>query len=133
MSQENLERIRAILPPDGSDLVEVFGPAGQLGSGDTFSDDATVQMTSRSAVAEGEGPEGFRAIWADWLEPWQSYRMYYEGLEDRGEQIVVRVRMRGVTKHGGVEMEHEGAALFRFEGDQVVDLDFQLEPDKLGD
>ena len=37
------------------------------------------------------------------------------------------VRLRGVTKRDGVEMEHEAAGVFRFEGDQVVEMEFNLD------
>lgn len=131
VSQEKLERVREILFPDGTDLVEAFGAGGgPISSGGLVADDATVKMTARSAENEGIGPDAFREGWEDWLEPWASYRIYQEGLVDQGDKIVALVRLRGVTKHDAVEMEHEAAAVFRFEGDQVVELQFTLERDE---
>lgn len=129
VSEENLERVRAILLPDGTDLVERFGGlAGGVSGGGLVADDATVKMTARSAEIEGVGAQGFREGWLDWLEPWQSYRIYQEGLIDRGDRVIALVRLRGVTKHDSVEMEHEAGAVFRFEGEKVVELEFVLEP-----
>ena len=127
MSTERIERVRAILPADGTDLVEAFGGSEPIPDGGLVTEDASVKMTARSAEREGVGPDAFRASWTDWLEPWQTYLIYNEKLVDRGDRVVALVRLRGVTRRDGVEMEHEAAAVFRFDGDQVVELEFTLE------
>jgi len=128
MAEGNLERVRAIMPPDGTDLVEVFGAkADQFSTGGLVSDEATVKFLAPSAEATSEGPEGFRQTWADWLEPWESYRLYYDDVIDRGDRVIALVRLVGVTKRDRVEMEQEAAGVFRFEGDEVVELEFNLD------
>ena len=127
MAQSRLERVRAILFPEGTDLTEVFAPGSRVSAGGMVTGDATVKFTSRSAESTATGPEGFRERWADWLEPWASYRIYYDDVIERGDRVVALVRLRGVTKRDGVEVEHEAAGVFRFEGDQVVELEFTLE------
>ena len=127
MAQSRLERVRAILFPEGTDLTEVFAPGNPVSAGGMVADDATVKFTSRSAESSATGAEGFRERWTDWLEPWESYRIYYDDIVERGDRVVALVRMRGVTKRDGVEMEHEAAGVFRFEGDDVVELEFTLE------
>jgi ketosteroid isomerase-like protein len=120
--------VRAILPADGSDLVELFGPGGgPISAGGFVSDDATVRFAAPSAEAESQGPEGFRERWADWLETWESYLMYTDDIVDRGDRVVVLSRLRGVTKRDRVELEHEAAAVFRFEGERVVEIEFNLD------
>ena len=127
MSKENLERVRAIVPPDGTDLVEAFGPERTYSSGGLVGSDAQVRLESRSGGMGGTGPDAFYKSWADWLEPWESYRVYSRGFVDRGDRIVWRVRLRGVTRRGGVELEEDGAAVFRFEGDRVAEVTFTLD------
>jgi len=128
MSQANVERVRAIMPPDGTDLVEVFGAgAGPISTGGLVADDASVIFTAPSAEASRSGPDGFREGWADWLEPWESYRIFYDDVIERGDCVVALVRLRGVTRRDGVEMEHEAAGVFRFDGDQVVEMEFNLD------
>ena len=128
MSQANVERVRAIMPSEGTDLTEVFGAGGgPISTGGLVADDATVNFTARSAESSRQGPEGFREGWSDWLEPWQSYRIYYDEFVDRGDRVVALVRLRGVTKRDGVEVEHEAAGVFRFEGERVVELEFSLD------
>ena len=128
MSRARLEQIRALMPPEGTDLIDVFGAdAAEIDTGGLVREDATVNMVARNAERATEGPEGFRAIWADWLEPWDSYRIYYDDVIERGDRVITLVRLRGVTKHGGVEVEHEAAGIFRFDGDQVVEMEFNLD------
>jgi ketosteroid isomerase-like protein len=128
MSPSRIEQVRAVMPPEGTDLIDVFGPnAAQIDTGGLVRDDAAVNMVARNAERTTEGPEGFREIWADWLEPWESYRIYFDDVIERGDRVIMLVRLRGVTKHDGVEMEHEAAGIFRFEGDQVVEMEFNLD------
>ena len=130
MSQENVERIRGIAPPDGTDLVAVFGTTDGWSAAGLVAPDAEIRFAASSASAVGAGPEGFYGLWSDWLEPWDSYRIFCEDIVDRGDRVVMLVRLRGVTKHDAVEMEHPAAAVFRFEGDQVVEIEFTLEPEE---
>jgi ketosteroid isomerase-like protein len=128
MSRARIEQIRALMPPEGTDLLDVFGPdAGDIDTAGLVRDDATVNMLARNAERTTEGPEGFRQIWADWLEPWESYHIYYDDVIERGDKVITLVRLRGVTKRDGVEMEHEAAGVFRFDGDQVVEMEFNLD------
>jgi ketosteroid isomerase-like protein len=128
MSESKVDRVRAIMPPDGTDLIEVFGAGGgPISTGGLVADDATVTFASPNAEASREGPEGFREGWTDWLEPWESYRIYYDDLIERSDRVVALVRLRGVTRRDRVEMEHEAAGVFRFEGDQIVNMEFNLD------
>jgi ketosteroid isomerase-like protein len=128
MPESRLERIRAIMPPDGSDFVDVLGPGGSgIDSGDLIAQDAAVRFVAPSAESSTVGPEGFRDTWMDWLQAWQSYRIYHDDLFEKGDSVVLLTRLHGVTKRGGVELQQEAAAVFRFEGDQVVEIEFNLD------
>ena len=128
MIRTRLDQVRTLMPPEGTDLRDVFGPGGaQIDTGGLVRDDATINMVARNAESSTEGPQGFREIWADWLEPWESYRIYYDDVIEREDRVITLVRLRGVTKRDHVEMEHEAAAVFYFEGDQVATMDFHLE------
>ena len=129
MSQANVERVRAVLPPEGTDLVGVFGAGPAISTGGLVADDATVTFAAPDAELSRQGPDAFREGWADWLEPWESYRLYYDDVIERGDRVIALVRLRGVTRRDGVEMEHEAAGVFRFVGDQVVEMEFNLDRD----
>jgi ketosteroid isomerase-like protein len=127
MSQERVERVRALMPADGTDLRDVFVKSGALSGGGLVADDAVVRFVAPHASVSGTGPEGFRARWTDWLEPWESYLIYTDDVVDRDDRVVVLTRLRGVTRRDRVEMEHDAAAVFRFEGDTVVEIEFILD------
>lgn len=130
MSQSRRERVRAIAPPDGTDLVQLFGAApGSIDGSGLVAQDATIRFVAPSAENTRQGPEGFRDGWADWLEAWESYLIQYDDIIEREDRVVALVRLRGVTKHGGVEMEQAAAAVFRFAGDRVVEIEFNLDRD----
>lgn len=120
--------MRAIAPADGSDLVELFGRPRGFSTGGLVAGDAPIRFVARSAETSGVGPAGFFETWADWLEPWESYRIYNDEILDRGDRVVLLVRLRGVTKRGGVELEEEAGAIFHFDGDEVTEIEFRLEP-----
>jgi SnoaL-like domain len=126
-----LEQIRAILPPDGTDLAVAFGPARSFSGGGLVAEDANVRLVARDGEMGGTGPDAFYERWADWLEPWETYRIHHEDLIERGDDVIWLVRLRGVTKRGGVEMEHEGASVFHFEGDLVSEIIFTLDREAL--
>ena len=128
MGESRLERVRSIVPVDGTDFVELLGPGGSgIDAGDVIAQDATVRFVAPSAESSSQGPEGFRSTWTDWLEAWESYRIYFDDVFEKGDCVVMLTRLRGVAKRGGVEFEQEAAAVFRFEGDQVVELEFNLD------
>ena len=127
MSSERLERVRALIPPDGTDLAATFGVPGGVSAGGLVADDVPVRFVSASAEMAGAGPEGFYDRWADWLEPWESYRIYTEDVVERADRVVMLVRLVGVTKRDHVEMEHESAAVFRFEGERIAEIVFTME------
>ena len=119
----------AVMPPDGSDLTEVFARGSGFSTGGLITDDATVRFVAPSAEQETAGPDGFLNTWADWLEPWESYRIHYEDVVERGDRVIALVLLRGVTKRDGVEMEQEAAGVFHFRDDQIVEIEFNLDRD----
>ena len=130
MSPSKAEQVRAISPPDGSDLVELFAVAGPaIDTRGLVADEAAVRFVAPSAENTRQGAEGFREGWADWLEAWASYRIYYDDVIEQDDRVVALVRLKGVTKHDGVEMQQEAAAVFRFEADRVVEIEFNLDRD----
>jgi hypothetical protein len=132
-SRSKLDRVRELLPPDGADLVD-FNRERRWSRSDLVADDVKVRFVSRAgATMGGTGPDAFNERWEDWLEPWASYRIYSEDLIDRGDRVIWLVQLVGETRRGGVQMGHEGATVFRFEGDKVVEIVFTMNRDDVLD
>ena len=128
MGESRVEQVRAIMPPDGTDFTAVFGRDGTgIDTGGLVAPDATVRFVAPSAETSASGAGGFRDTWADWLEAWESYRIYFDDVFEKGDSVVMLTRLVGVTKRVGVELEQEAAAVFRFEGEQIVELEFNLD------
>jgi hypothetical protein len=117
MSRENVELVRRLQPPPGMDLVALFrddeGAAQLLGSLGPFLHEDFVAAGSRIQESELVGLEGLRAGWADWLEPWESYRVEIEDVIDGDDEAVV-VLTRDYGRRAGMEAEVSvlGAAIW---------------------
>ena len=80
--------------------------------------------------ASYRGIEGIAEGWRDWAEAHESYRLVpHEILEVEGGALFLG---RGLTRTrtGGVEMEHQAAALFRVRDDKVVAVELFLDWDQ---
>jgi len=118
VSRENVEVVRGLLPPPGVDFAPWFRddamPPSTLAA---FGSSMSADVHLETVWAGGErtaytGMDGLRALWLDWLEPWETYRTNIEELIDRGERVVVLVRDRGRRARGGVELEQPAAAIW---------------------
>jgi ketosteroid isomerase-like protein len=95
MSQENVELVRKLQPSPGIDLVALFRDAG-----------VGIQ------AGEWGGLAGLRAAWADWLEPWASYRAEIEDVIDAGDDVVVLTRDYGRRPGMSAEIPIVAAAVW---------------------
>jgi hypothetical protein len=129
VSQENLQRLAEVMPPDGADLTKVFAPESDFSAAGLIADEATVRFVTPSAEQDTTGPDGFFGTWVDWLEPWEAYTIHYDEIRDEGDVVIALVRLKGVTKRGGVEIEQEAAGVFKFANDQAVEIEFNLDRD----
>jgi len=73
------------------------------------------------------GPEGFLAVWADWLSAFEDYRIVVEDVFQSGDQVVDFVRMTAKTSHGGVPIETEAGALWSFRSGKLRRVEFHLD------
>ena len=128
-----MELVRGLQPSRDTDLVA------------TFRDDATaaavmetlspffhedVEIVAPSFVA-GEGVrfvglEGLRALWLDWLEPWESYRVEVEDVIDAGDDAVVLVRDFGRRAGMTAEISVVGGAVWTLRDGRVARVTFYL-------
>jgi ketosteroid isomerase-like protein len=72
------------------------------------------------------GLEGLRALWLDWLEPWESYRVEVEDVIDAGDDAVVLVRDFGRRAGMTVEVSVVGGAVWTVRDGRVARVAFYL-------
>jgi ketosteroid isomerase-like protein len=137
MSEQNVEIVRWLQPPSGVDLVEVF-VGGQFEQLPAFADprglfDPNLESSFIAGESAGSttlsyrGPRGFVEGWQEWLAAWDRYRLENEAFIDRGDEVLVLVRLRARTRRGGVEMEHAPAAVWTLDNGKVVRIRFYLD------
>ena len=131
MSKENVELVRALIPPPDTDLVAFFR------------DDAIFE-TRRDALAPLFDPEfesvamwqpgttyrgrdGLRELWLDWLEPWETYHGQTEELVDAGEHVIVLSRARGRRRDTDAEVEIVTGTIWEVQNGRVVRIEFDRE------
>jgi ketosteroid isomerase-like protein len=124
MSQENVERVRAVIPQD-TDIVALFRDelafARILEAWDAFfTEDFENVVVLPAQSRTYSGLEGLRANWLDWLEPWAAYRVTIDELIDLGERVLVLTRNYGRRKGMDVEVEMIAAAILTLRGGRVA-------------
>jgi ketosteroid isomerase-like protein len=110
MSEAVVERmIAALAPLTAGDIVMVM-----RGTDDSF-------------VGTYEGFDGLREGWSDWLSSWGRLRFEIEEIHEVGDNVLLIGRQLGVTRHGGVEMEHPSAVVWKFRDGLLARVEFHLD------
>lgn len=76
--------------------------------------------------AEYRGVSGLVEGWADWLSPYESFRMEVEELIESGDVLVTFVRQFGTPIGGGPELEASAAAVWWLRDNRLVRVEFHL-------
>ncbi|HEY1236962.1 MAG TPA: nuclear transport factor 2 family protein [Solirubrobacterales bacterium] len=135
MSRENVELVRRLQPPPDMDLVALFrddeGASRLLSTLGPYVHEDFVAAGSRLHETEVVGLAGLRAGWADWLEPWDSYRVEIEDVIDAGDEAVVVVT-RDYGRRAGMNAEVSilGAAVWIVREGKVVRATFYTDRDE---
>jgi SnoaL-like protein len=134
MSAENVELVRQLQPPPNVDLVTLFrSEAGTSRLFETlapFLQDDFIAAGSRIQDSEFVGLAGLKRGWADWLEPWESYRVEIEDVLDAGGDAVV-VLTRDFGRRAGMEVEVsiQGAAVWTVRDGKIARATFYTNRD----
>jgi ketosteroid isomerase-like protein len=114
-------------------MVEVVSVPDEMlneGRKEFFTDDFEVRFIAERygrGELEARGGDGLLAMWREWLEAWESYRLEVEELIEAGENVVVFARVEARTKRDGVLMHHSPAAVWRFRGGKIAAVHFYLD------
>ena len=128
MSRENVELVRALFPPPGTDFARLIRDEDSFALvrdalSPLVTDDFQSVMAFPGHTRTYVGLEGYRKNWLDWLEPWETYRTTMDELIDAGESVVVLLRDHGRRKGMDAEVELIGATTFVFRGRKLAQIE----------
>jgi ketosteroid isomerase-like protein len=108
MSQENLERFRAVY--------DHAARTGELPRESLHPEFVWDMTTFRGAILPGpyEGVDGANRFLAEWREGFEHWSLDIEELVDAGDQVIAVVRQRGKAKQGGPDVEMRFAMVWTF-------------------
>jgi hypothetical protein len=124
MSQDNVEIVRALIPPPDVNLAEVlrsdelFDALGELAR-PVIREDFECNVMVVGAQERYEGIDGLRKAWLTWVEPWASYRTEIEDLIDLDDRVLALMRDFGRREEMTAEVMLIGAAIWTVEGGKV--------------
>jgi len=112
---------------DGQQMLELF----ESGLRETGDSDFEVAMIGAGQTRDDyRGIEGLREAMADWTSPYSDYRVFVEDVRETESGYIFWVRQVGRTKHGGVEVENAGAAVFKGGAGSLHRIEFHLDRDE---
>ena len=138
MSQENVEIVKLVHPPSGTDLAQWFGAETDAESRfraaealfdpgfEFIADDA--QAIAQTIAPVGHGLSELATAWREWMRPWEAYRTEVEGFVDAGEdRVVVLVRDYGRLRGSANEVETVGGAVWTVRDGRIARIEFFLD------
>jgi ketosteroid isomerase-like protein len=134
VSAANVELVRSLHPPPGTDLARTFRDEARWTA--VAAAFAPVLAPDFRCAAHGylegdgetfEGLEGLRYLWLEWLSPWASYRTEIEDLVDLGERVLVLVRDFGTRTGEEHEIADSAAAIWTVREGELSEIRFCAE------
>jgi ketosteroid isomerase-like protein len=108
MSQENVEIVRRFLVIDVEEAL-------------AYADPGIVWNPSEEAATQGH--DAVRASSARWKGEWDDYELTPEEFVDKGNHVVVTVRMRGRGRGSGVEIDGLFYDVFTLRDGKIVRME----------
>ena len=134
MSQEDVELVKAIHPPTGTDLVALFSEGADserleaLASLLTPDFEAVGGDIGSGLLAGGTGLSGLVEVWREWLEPWESYLIEVEDFVDAGDgRVLVLNRDHGRMRGSDSDVELVSGAIWTVRDGKIARIEFHAD------
>jgi ketosteroid isomerase-like protein len=129
VSPRNVEVLGDLMPDPETDLAGLVRDDGQFaaiaeGLGDLLHPDLVSVPAWRGGRTAYSGIDGFREMWLDWLEPWDTYHVKVEEMIDLGDRVVVLIRDRGRRHDMDAEVELIAGSVWTFRDGRVARVEF---------
>jgi ketosteroid isomerase-like protein len=115
----------------GGDVTQALSGEDMMRMADVLlgniTDDFECVLIGGFEVSRYPGLAGFAEAWQDWLEPYSSFHIDIEQMEESDDAVLMLVRQRAVTKRDQVALEDLAAALWRFRDDKLRAAEFYLD------
>jgi ketosteroid isomerase-like protein len=128
MSRENVEIVRALIPPPEIDLVVLPQDDRAFEAlADAVGDLAHPDLECVAVWQQGrvyKGLDGLREMWRDWLEPWASYHSHVDQMIDAGDRVVVLAYDRGRRDDTDVEVDIRAGSVWELRDGRLARVEF---------
>jgi ketosteroid isomerase-like protein len=129
----NGQLVRRFYEAVGGDVTEAFSGEDMMRVGevlvDIVTEDFECVMVGPFEKYRYEGLVGFAEAWRDWVEPYSSFFIDVEEMEERDDAVLMLVRQRATTRRDAVQLEDTSAALWRFRDGRLSGAEFYLDRD----
>jgi ketosteroid isomerase-like protein len=129
----NSDLVRRFYDAVGGDVVTAFTGEDMMRMGEVLIDDVTDDfqcvMVAPFDEFRYQGLGGFAEAWRDWVEPYSTFHIDIEEMEESDDAVLMLVRQRAVTRRDDVEIEDDSAALWRFRDRKLARAEFYLDRD----
>jgi ketosteroid isomerase-like protein len=113
--------------------VDAFGGEDIMRIGEVLvgnaTDDFECVMVAPFDTYNYAGMMGFAEAWRDWVEPYSSFHIHIEAMEERADSVLMLVVQQAVTRHDDVAIEDASAAVWRFRDGKIARAEFYLDRD----
>jgi ketosteroid isomerase-like protein len=128
MSKENVELVRAVIPPADADIAALVRDdslfEARIGALAPLLDPDFESVAAWQGGKTYTGLEGLRKLWLDWVEPWASYHVQVDELIDAGDRVVALVRDRGRRHDTEAEAEVITGSVWEIRDGRLVRVEF---------
>ena len=129
MSQENVEIVRALIPPPNTDVASLLRDDSLFERMRTALEPLIDPAIESVAIWQGGattyvGIDGFRKLWLDWLEPWATYHVRVDEVIDAGQRIMVLIRDRARRHDTEAEIELISGSVWEVRDGKIVRAEF---------
>jgi ketosteroid isomerase-like protein len=124
MAQGKLDVVKALIP-QGRDIAPLFRDGRAFARAREVLDPLLTDDFENVVAVPGQtrtrrGVDGLRENWLDWLEPWATYRVSIDELEDSGDRVLALTRHFGRRKDMEAEVEMIAAVILTFRDGRVA-------------